>query len=163
MAPAGRLCLSSVVDYAKFVRFLYAGNEAVLSDGERQAMQAAQVNMLNLGGVEADIESYGFGLVVDREFQLEPTPTSPSSSGTTARSPASRAGSISSPRPGSVSSGWRNADDVNFVNSVVLALQSFAGLTNPTTMTPAGVAVDPSLFHATPEPTTTPMGRASSP
>ena len=145
LRPAG-YAFSSVVDYAKFVQFLYAGNESVLSDSERQAMQTAQVNMLDLGGVAADIESYGFGLVVDREFSL----------GTNAYVTklvwhnGALAGFTSwfylVPSTGFGIVWLANADDVNFVNSVVLALQSFAGLTNPTTMTPAGIAVDPSLF-----------------
>ena len=46
LRPAG-YAFSSVVDYAKFVQFLYAGNQSVLSDTERQAMQTAQVNMLD--------------------------------------------------------------------------------------------------------------------
>ena len=39
-----------------------------------------------------------------------------------------------------------NADDVDFVTSDALAMESFAGLTSPTTQTPPGVAVDTSLF-----------------
>ena len=69
LRPAG-YAFSSVLDYAKFVQFLYAGNATVLPDGERDAMQTPQVNMLDIGGASADIESYGFGLVIDRAFQV---------------------------------------------------------------------------------------------
>ncbi len=145
LRPAG-YAFSSVVDYAKFVQFLYAGNASVLSDAERQAMQTPQVNTFDIGGVEADLESYGFGLVVDREFQL--------GNGAYVTKLVWHNGSLAGftswfylvPSTGFGIIWLANADDVNFVNSVVLAMESFAGLTNPTTTTPPGVAVDPTLF-----------------
>ena len=143
--PAG-YAFSSAVDYAKFVQFLYAGNASVLSDSERQAMQTAQVNMLDLGGVEADLESYGFGLVVDREFQL--------GNGAYVTKLVWHDGALAGftscfylvPSTGFGIVWLANSDGAAFVTSVVLALESFAGLTNPTTETPPGVAVDTSLF-----------------
>jgi len=143
--PAG-FAFSSVVDYAKFVQFLYAGNASVLADPQREAMQSAQVNMLNPGGVEAEIESYGFGLVVDREFHIN--------QGIYATKLVWHDGAIPGftsfffllPSTGGGIVWFANADNVEFVTSLVLALQSFAGLTNPTTTTPPGVAVDTSLF-----------------
>ena len=145
LRPAG-LAFSSVLDYAKFVQFLYAGNASVLADTERETMQTPQVNMLDIGGVQADIESYGFGLVVDREFQL--------GNNAYLTKLVWHNGSLSGftswfylvPSTGFGLVWLANADGVEFVTSVVLAMESFAGLTNPTTQTPAGVAVDPSLF-----------------
>ncbi len=145
LRPAG-YAFSSVRDYAKFVQFLYAGNAAVLADGQRTAMQTPQVDMLDVGGAAADIEHYGFGLVVDRAFQL----------GRNAYVTklvwhnGSLAGFTSwfylVPSTGFGMVWLANADDVNFVDSVVLAMESFAGLTNPSAEPLPGVAVDPSLF-----------------
>ena len=53
--PAG-YAFSSVLDYAKLVQFLYAGNTAVLSDADRAAMQSAQIDTRDFG----DLEGYGF-------------------------------------------------------------------------------------------------------
>ncbi len=145
LRPAG-YAFSSVLDYAKFVQFLYVGNQSVLSDTERQAMQTAQVNMLDLGGVEADLESYGYGLVVDREFQLGTNAYVTKLVWHNGSLPGFTSWFYLVPSTGFGIVWLANADDVNFVNSVVLALESFAGLTNPTTMTPPGVAVDPTLF-----------------
>jgi len=50
--PAG-YAFSSVVDYAKFVQFLYSGNASVLADSERLAMQSPQVSTLDIGGAQA--------------------------------------------------------------------------------------------------------------
>lgn len=143
--PAG-YAFSSVLDYAKFLQFLYAGNTSVLSDPVRETMQTPQVNMLDIGGVQADIESYGFGLVIDREFQL----------GNNAYLTklvwhnGSLAGFTSCfylvPSTGFGIVWLANADDVQFVTSIALALESFAGLTDPTTDPPPGVAVETNLF-----------------
>ncbi len=46
--PAG-FGFTSVLDYAKFVQFLYRGDRAVLSDESRAAMQSPIVNMYEQG------------------------------------------------------------------------------------------------------------------
>jgi CubicO group peptidase (beta-lactamase class C family) len=145
----GRPCgyaFSSVVDYAKFVQFLYAGNTKVLADTEREEMQAPQVEMLEQGGVEANIGSYGFGLVVDREFQLR--------EGAYVTKLVWHDGSIGGftslfylvPSTGFGIVWLANADNAAFATSIPLAFESFAGLTNPTTWPPPGFSVDSSLF-----------------
>jgi CubicO group peptidase (beta-lactamase class C family) len=63
--PAG-YAWSNVLDYARFVQFLYAGNTAVLSDAQRTAMQAPQVSTLEFG----DAEGYGYGLFSNSGFRL---------------------------------------------------------------------------------------------
>ncbi|HEX8794447.1 MAG TPA: serine hydrolase domain-containing protein [Polyangiaceae bacterium] len=63
--PAG-YAFSNVLDYARFLQFLYAGNTGVLSDGLRTAMQAPQVDTLDYG----DVERYGFGVGNDVGFYL---------------------------------------------------------------------------------------------
>jgi CubicO group peptidase (beta-lactamase class C family) len=143
--PAG-FAFSSVVDYAKFVQFLAAGNGTVLADPQREAMQSPQVNMLDPGGVEADIQSYGFGLVVDREFQVGNSAYVTKLVWHDGAIPGFTSFFCFLPSTGSGIVWFANADDVEFTTSIVLALQSFAGLTNPTTTPPPGVAVDTSLF-----------------
>ena len=143
--PAG-FAFSSVVDYAKFVQFLYAGNASVLADPQREAMQSAQVNMLDPGGVEADIKSYGFGLVVDREFQINRSFYATKLVWHDGAIPGFTSSFFLLPSTGCGMVWFANADNVEFVTSLVVALQSFAGLTNPTTTPPPGVAVDTSLF-----------------
>ena len=147
----GRPCgyaFSSVVDYAKFVQFLYAGNTKVLTEPERQTMQSPQVNMLEPGGVEADIQNYGFGLVVDREFQV--------GNNAYVTKLVWHNGSLAGftswfyliPSTGFGLVWLANTDDAAFNASTVLAFESFAGLTHATTWPPPGVAVDPSLFSS---------------
>jgi CubicO group peptidase (beta-lactamase class C family) len=63
--PAG-YAFSSVLDYARFLEFLYAGDTSVLSDAERKAMQAQEVDTLE----DADIVGYGFGVENDGGFYL---------------------------------------------------------------------------------------------
>ncbi len=55
--PAG-FAFTSVLDYARFVQFLYQGDCEVLSDASRAAMQSPLVNEL----ADGDIVSYGYGL-----------------------------------------------------------------------------------------------------
>lgn len=143
--PAG-YAFSSVVDYAKFMQFLYAGNTNVLADTDRQAMQSSQVKMLDPGGVEADIASYGFGLVIDREFVV--------GNAAYVTKLVWHNGSIAGftswfylvPSTGFGIVWLANADDAAFDTSVALAFESFAGLTNPSSWPPPGVAVDANLF-----------------
>ena len=145
LRPAG-YAFSSVLDYAKFVQFLYAGNPAVLADSEREMMQTPQVDTLDVGGVEADLESYGFGLVVDREFQVGDSAYLTKLVWHNGSLPGFTSWFFLVPSTGFGIVWLANADGVEFSTSIALAMESFAGLTNPTTQTPAGVAVDPSLF-----------------
>ncbi len=145
LRPAG-YAFSSVLDYAKFVQFLYAGNAAVLADATRDMMETPQVDMLDIGGAAADIESYGFGLVIDREFQVGDSAYVTKLIWHNGSLPGFMSWFYLVPSTGFGIVWLANADDVMFTKSIALAMQSFAGLTNPTTQTPPGVAVDPSLF-----------------
>jgi CubicO group peptidase (beta-lactamase class C family) len=145
LRPAG-YAFSSVRDYAKFVQFLYAGNAAVLGDEQRQAMQTPQVNMLDVGGVAAHVDGYGFGLVIDRAFQLGSSTYLTKLVWHNGSLPGFTSWFYLVPSTGFGIVWLANADDVQFVNSVVLAMQSFAGLTDPLSEPLPGVAVDPTLF-----------------
>jgi CubicO group peptidase (beta-lactamase class C family) len=63
--PAG-FAFASVLDYARLLGFLYAGNPSVLSSAQHAAMQGRQVDMREAG----DIASYGFGIENDSGFYL---------------------------------------------------------------------------------------------
>jgi CubicO group peptidase (beta-lactamase class C family) len=145
--PCG-YAFSSVVDYAKFVQFLYAGNASVLADSEREAMQSPQVNTLDIGGVEADLESYGFGLVVDRELQVGDSAYVTKLVWHNGSLPGFTSWFYLVPSTGFGMVWFANADNVELTTSVALALESFAGLTNPTSLPPAGLAADSSLFSS---------------
>ena len=145
--PAG-YAFSSVVDYAKFVQFLYSGNASVLADSERLAMQSPQVSTLDIGGAQADVESYGFGLFIERGFSLE--------GGVYATTLIQHGGNIPGfsahfslvPSTGFGMVWFANADDIVLPKSTSFALFHFAGLPSPTTSIPPGVEPDPSLFPA---------------
>jgi len=145
--PAG-FAYSSVVDYAKFVQFLYAGNAAVLSDAEREEMQSPQVNTLDLGGADTSLKSYGLGLMLLEKFHVGQSAY--------AMKLVSHGGNIPGfssmfylvPETGSAIVWFADADSVAFSTSMVVALNSFAGLANPTAWPPPGIAVDTSLFPA---------------
>jgi CubicO group peptidase (beta-lactamase class C family) len=143
--PAG-YAFSSVVDYAKFVQFLYAGNPAVLADDARAVMSTPQVDMLAIGGAHADIESYGLGLVIDRAFQVGSDVYVTKLVWHNGSLPGFTSWFYLVPSTGFGIVWLANADQVAFDASVALAMQSFAGLTDPTAQAPPGVAVDPSLF-----------------
>ncbi len=128
--PCG-YAFSSVVDYAKFVQFLYAGNASVLADSERAAMQSPQVNTLDIGGVEADLESYGFGLVVDREFQVGDSAYVTKLVWHNGSLPGFTSWFYLVPSTGFGMVWFANADQVEFATSVALALESFAGIDQP--------------------------------
>ncbi len=145
MRPAG-YAFSSVLDYARFVQFLYAGNASVLADDEREAMQTPQVDMLDIGGPQAHLESYGFGLVVARAFQVGDSVYVTKLVWHNGSLPGFTSWFYLVPSTGFGIVWLANADNVNFVNSTALAMQSFAGLQNPSTEPLPGVAVDPSLF-----------------
>ncbi|HEX8793959.1 MAG TPA: serine hydrolase domain-containing protein [Polyangiaceae bacterium] len=138
--PAG-YAFTSVLDYAKFVQFLLAGDPAVLSDTQRTAMQSIQVNTDTYGSVEG----YGFALIVDQGFNVGTSyyPTKLVSHGGDIPGYASDFYLV--PATGFAMIAFANADGVHFQSSVALALQRFAGLPAPGTP-PTGVAVDTSLF-----------------
>ena len=66
--PAG-YAFSSVLDYANSCSSSTPGMRRSSRTLERDTMQTPQVNMLDIGGVEADIESYGLGLVSTGSFK----------------------------------------------------------------------------------------------
>jgi CubicO group peptidase (beta-lactamase class C family) len=138
--PAG-FAFSSVYDLAKFVTFLEDGNAAVLPDDQRMAMQTPQINM-EVG--YGDLENYGYALFVDKGFNL--------SDGYHAVTLVSHGGDI----PGFAADVYyvpstkfavivlANTDGAHFIKSVVLALQSYAGLPAPTTA--PSFPIDPATF-----------------
>jgi len=145
--PAG-YAFTSVLDYAKFVQFLDVGNPKVLADSEREALQTPQVNTLEIGGVAANVEGYGFGLVVQREFQVDANAYLAKLVCHDGSIPGFTSLFCLVPSTGFGILWFANADAASFGKSLVLAMKSFAGLTNPTTIPPSGLAVDYSLFAA---------------
>jgi CubicO group peptidase (beta-lactamase class C family) len=137
---------SSVLDYAKFMSFLYAGNPSVLADTEREAMQAPQIDTLEVGSAKADLESYGYGLLIDRSIVLEGTYYATKLVWHDGSLPGFYSEFLLIPSTGFGIVWLTNADGRQFGKSIALAIQSFAGLTHPTASAPSGVAVDPSLF-----------------
>jgi CubicO group peptidase (beta-lactamase class C family) len=70
-SPAERACgfaVSSVLDLAKFVRFIVKGNDAVLPAALRTAMQSKQVDTKQF----YDLDGYGFGVQVF-DYHYDPT------------------------------------------------------------------------------------------
>ncbi len=143
--PCG-FAFSSVVDYAKFIQFLYAGNASVLADSERTEMQSPQVKMLDAGGVEADLQSYGFGLVIRREFLVGNNAYTTKLVWHNGSLPGFTSIFYLVPSTGFGIVWFANADDVTFEASTALAFASFAGLTNPSAWPPPGLAVDSSIY-----------------
>ncbi len=138
--PAG-YAFSSVLDYAKFVQFLNAGDTTVLTDSLRSAMQSPQVDTRTYG----DVEGYGFATIVDQGFNLGSSyyATKLVSHGGDIPGFASDFYLVPSTGFGMVS--FASKDDAHFQTSVGLALQSFAQLPAPG-LPPPGVAVAPSTF-----------------
>lgn len=139
--PAG-YAFSSVLDYAKFVQFLWAGNPAVLSDATRAEMQKPQVDTLEM----VHSEHYGYGLFVyDGVNGLD---------GWASTKVVAHGGDI----PGYAadfyllpSSGFgvitlANADGAHFRSSIALAMKQFGELPTPTKG--PDTAVDPATFTA---------------
>lgn len=124
--PAG-YAFSTVHDLHRFVRFLVDGDPAVLPDAERMGMQAAQVDTHEAG----DLVHYGHGVQVLDGFFLP--------DGFRAVSLLSHGGDI----PGYAASvAWvpstgfgfitlASADGAHFDESLVLALETLAGLPGP--------------------------------
>jgi CubicO group peptidase (beta-lactamase class C family) len=138
--PAG-YAFSSVLDYARFVQFLHAGNPAVLADAQRQEMVKSQVSTLDVG----PFESYGYAIFVNSGFAMGKDwyPTAILEHGGDIPGFASDFYLVPSTGFGIVS--FANADGAHFAASLVLALQSFAGLPSPTSL-PSQLTVDPSTF-----------------
>jgi len=139
--PAG-YAYSNVLDFARFVQFLHAGNPAVLSDGKRAELQASQVDTL-----ESKIEHYGYGVFVSDGLNL-------SSSEYVATKVVAHGGDINGfgadfwlvPSTGFGVVALANADGAHFSKSIALAAKSFGSL--PAATTPPDAKVDPASFDA---------------
>lgn len=125
-APAG-FAFSSVLDYAKFVQFLYQGNRFVLSGASRAAMQSPIVQEYTYGNVD----SYGYGLSYMSGFPAG-TP------GGWYDTPfVTHGGAIPGfsaifyfvPETGFAFIAFASTDGVDPANSLFTALSSFSGLT----------------------------------
>lgn len=138
--PAG-YAWSSVLDYARFVQFLNAGNPAVLSDAQRAAMQAQQVSTLEFGNAEG----YGYALFSDTGFRLGTRwyDTKLVSHGGDINGFAADFYLVPSSGFGIVM--FANADGAHFGSSLGLALQTFAELPAATTI-PAETKPDTTRF-----------------
>jgi CubicO group peptidase (beta-lactamase class C family) len=140
--PAG-FAFSSVYDLARFVTFLEDGNAAVLPDAERMAMQSPQINQ-ELGA--GDLQNYGFALFVDKGFFLH--------DGFHATTLVSHGGDINGfaadiyvvPSTKFAIIVLANTDGAHFINSVALALETYAGLGAPTTA--PSFPIDPATFDS---------------
>lgn len=124
--PAG-YAFSSVLDLAKFLRFLIEGNDQVLSDSLRTAMFSPQVNTEEF----LDRISYGYGLIIQQGFFLGSdfydTPIVAHSGAISGFSadlyylPHCDLGMIT----------LANTDGAYFTNSLVVALEDFCTLPEP--------------------------------
>jgi CubicO group peptidase (beta-lactamase class C family) len=140
LRPAG-YAFSSVVDFAKFVQFLYAGNASVLTDADRAAMQTPQVDTRDYG----DVEGYGFALIIDQGFNLGSSWFDTKLVSHGGDIPGFAADFFLVPSTGFGIVSFASADDAHFQSSLLLAMQSFANLQAPGSR-PTNVAVDPSTF-----------------
>ncbi len=125
-APAG-FAFSSVLDYARFVQFLYGGDHHVLSDGSRAAMQSAIVPEYSDGHVN----SYGYGLSIMSGF---PAGTPGGWYDTKFVTHGGAIPGFSSifffvPETGFGLVAFANADGAVPYNSIATAIASFSGLT----------------------------------
>lgn len=140
--PAG-YAWSNVLDYARFVRFLHAGDPAVLSDALRAELQAKQIDTLQGAGAE----HYGYGVFVHDGFHAGPGEY-------VATKLVSHGGDINGfaadfyliPQTGFGIVALANADGAHFGSSLALAMKSFGELPAPSTA--PDTAVDPSTFDA---------------
>lgn len=140
--PAG-YAFSSVLDYAKFVRLLQNGDDAVLSPALRAEMQAPQIDTLEYG----HSEHYGYGLFVNDGFHV-------GKGDWRAAKLVNHGGDIPGfaadfwlvPSSGFAVVAFANADGAHFSSSIALALQTFGGLPAPTTA--PDLTVDPATFDA---------------
>jgi hypothetical protein len=138
--PAG-YAFSSVLDYAKFVQFLYAGNTKVLPDALRQEMQTTQISTLEAGPVDG----YGYAIFNDTGIRIDTQfyPTALVYHG--GDIPGFAADFYLVPSTGFGVVLMANADDAHFSTSLVTALTSFAGLAPPTSI-PATMQPDPTTY-----------------
>lgn len=139
--PAG-YATSSVLDLAKFVKFLLEGNDAVLPEQLVLEMQSPQINTFEL----LDLVHYGYGLLVadgvflgglDKFHSMKLVQHGgniPGFAALVTYLPESRFGFIA----------LANADGANFVESTVAALATLAPLPAPST--PPDLTVDPATF-----------------
>jgi len=143
--PCG-FAFSNVLDFTKFIQFLYAGKPSVLADNEHAEMQSPQAKMLNPGGVVANLQSYGFGLVIAREFLVGDNAYTTKLVWHNGSLPGFTSFFYLVPSTGFGIVWLANADNATFEASTALAFETFAGLTNPSTWPPPGLAVDSSIF-----------------
>jgi CubicO group peptidase (beta-lactamase class C family) len=138
--PAG-FAFSSVLDYARFVQFLYAGNAAVLPDAQRTKMMTPAVSLDEVGS----IAQYGYGLFLDQGFALGSSyyPTALVSHGGDINGFASDFYLVPSTGFGIVT--FANADAAHFGTSLVDAFQSFGDLPAPAAV-PAAYTPDPASY-----------------
>jgi CubicO group peptidase (beta-lactamase class C family) len=141
--PAG-FASSSVLDLAKFVRYLLDGDSAVMPDALVEGMQSPHVNMLEYG----DLLHYGHGLMIfdgvflggpDKYHSMKVVQHGgdiPGFAALVAYVPSTRFGFIA----------LANADGATFTNSLVTALTTLTKLPEPST--PPDLTVDPSTFTA---------------
>ncbi len=140
--PAG-YAWSNVVDFARFVRFLHAGNPAVLSDALRAELQSEKLDTLRYAGHE----HYGYGVMVSDGVNV----AADEWIGTKV---VSHGGDINGfaadfyllPATGFGIVTLANADGAHFSDAIALAMKSFGELPPPST--PPDVSVDPSSFDA---------------
>jgi CubicO group peptidase (beta-lactamase class C family) len=138
--PAG-YAFTNVLDYARFVRFLYAGDTSVLSDASRVAMQTAQVSTKQAGS----IDSYGYALFVDTGFHVDASFYRTKMVHHGGDIPGWAADFYLLPETGFGIVVFANADGAHFAKSIVTALQSFGSIPAPEAL-PSGVAPDPTTF-----------------
>ena len=140
MRPAG-FAFSSVLDYARFVRWLHSGEPRVLSPRLRAAMQRIQVPTLLFG----EEQGYGFGVMVNEGCALGSSYYSTAMVAHNGGIPGYASDFALLPATGFGVVVLANADGAYFSSSLALALRSFGGLPEPTSP-PARWAVDPSTF-----------------
>lgn len=140
--PAG-YAFSSVVDFAKFVRFLHAGDDAVLPAAQRVELTKPQIDTLQYGHQER----YGYATFVYDGLTV-------GKGDYRAATVVTHGGDISGfaadfwliPSTGAGAVVYANADGAHFTSSLALALKTFGGLPAPST--PPDVSVDPTTFDA---------------
>ena len=140
--PAG-YAFSSVLDYARFVQFLDAGDATVLPDAQRQEMETAQVSLLSAG----PYDGYGYGIFRDDGFVIGKDWYQPTLLLHGGDIPGFASDFYLIPSTGFGMVSFANADGAHFQASVALAFQTFGGLPAPTTL-PAQLQPDPTTFPA---------------
>jgi CubicO group peptidase (beta-lactamase class C family) len=140
--PAG-FAFSSVLDFAKFVEFLYAGNPAVLPDAQRLAITTPQIDTLEL----AHLVHYGFATFLYDGLSL-------AANDYRATKVVTHGGDVPGfaadfwliPETGMGAVVYASADGAHFGKSLVKAIASFGGLGAPTTR--PDITLDPSAYDA---------------